>query len=168
MQRINVQFYNARGDAEGVVNRVVSYFDPPYCHCEVEFQDAVACAIYWGGTVHMRNRTFNSANYDCIELKCPHHDYERALGVARAKSAEAERFNLRQMLGAKIPVLRGDPTGTFCSKLCVEVLQAANLLPKDVLGAETTPSALFQRLSAAHGAAAEDGTSVALDFVSAV
>ena len=167
MQRINVQFYNARGDAEGVMNRVVSYFDPPYCHCEVEFHDSVACAIYWGGNVHMKNRTFNCANYDCIELKCPQHDYDRALLLAHTKSADGESFNLRQMLGSKIPILRGDVNGTFCSKLCAELLIAANLLPHDVRGAEMTPSTLFHRLSALHGASAtEAGASVALDFVS--
>jgi len=168
MQRINVQFYNARGDAEGVVNRVVSYFDPPYCHCEVEFQDTLACAIYWGGNVHMKNRTFNGANYDCVELKCAQHDYDRALLLARAKSADGESFNLRQMLGSKIAVLRADTEGTFCSKLCAEILMAANLLPPDVRGAEMTPSTLYHRLSDTHGTSTgEAGVSVALDFVSA-
>lgn len=166
MQRINVQFYNARGDKQGVINRVVSYFDPPYCHCELEFRDTLACAIYWGGTVHMKNRTFDAANYDCIELKCPQHDYDRALLLARVKSSDGEGFNLRHMLGSKIPVLRADAEGTFCSKLCAEVLVAANLLPHDVCTAEITPSGLFQRLSAIHGTpTAHSEVSVALDFV---
>jgi hypothetical protein len=166
MQQINVQFYNARGDSEGVMNRVVSFFDPPYCHCEVQFRDTLACAIYWGGTVHMKNRTFNAANYDCIELKCPQYDYDRALQLARVKSTAGESFNTRQMLGAKIPALRVATPGTFCSKMCAEVLVAANLLPHDVCTAELTPSALFQRLSALHGTStAHSEVSVALDFV---
>jgi len=166
MQRINVQFYNARGDNEGVMNRVVSYLDPPYCHCEVEFRDTLACAIYWGGTVHMKNRTFNAANYDSIELKCPQHDYDRALLLARGKSADGEGFNLRHMLGSKIPALRAEAQGTFCSKLCAEVLVAANLLPHDVCTAEMTPSGLFQRLSAIHGTpTAQPEAIAALDFV---
>ena len=166
MQQINVQFYNARGDNEGVMNRVVSYLDPPYCHCEVEFRDGLACAIYWGGAVHIKKRTFNAANYDCIELKCPQHDYDRALQLARGKCTAGESFNLRQMLGAKIPALRGAAHGTFCSKMCAEVLVAASLLPHDVCTAELTPSALFQRLGAIYGTStAQPEVSVALDFV---
>jgi hypothetical protein len=169
MQSIKVQFYNARGDDEGIMNRLVSYVDPPYCHCEVEFRDTLACAIYWGGKVHMKNRTFNSANYDHIELKCPQYDYDKALVLAHSKSTDGETFNLRQMIGSKIPALRpGSTKGTFCSKLCAEILIAANLLPHDVNVAEMTPSKLFHQLNEMHGtssAGAGVDTTIALDFV---
>jgi hypothetical protein len=166
MQCIKVQFYNARGDDEGIMNRLVSYFDPPYCHCEVEFRDTLACAIYWGGKVHMRNRTFSSANYDHIELKCPQYDYDRALLLAHSKSSDGETFNLRQMIGSKIPALRGSTKGTFCSKLCAEILIAANLLPHDVNVAEMTPSKLFHQLNVMQGSCSTGSdTSIALDFV---
>jgi len=166
MQRINVQFYNARGVDEAVVNRVVSFLDPPYCHCEVEFMDNVACAIYWGGGVHMKTRTFNPASYDCIQLDCPRPDYERALTMARQKSLEGEKFNLRQMLGSKITLLRGKTEGTFCSKLCAELLVAARLLPGDVEVDQMTPSALFHRLSSYQATALSSDVIVALDFAS--
>ena len=167
MQTINVQFYNARGVDEAVVNRVVSFLDPPYCHCEIEFMDNVACAIYWGGKVHMKTRSFNPINYDCIQLDCPRPEYERALTMARQKSLEGETFNLRQMLGSKISLLRGKTEGTFCSKLCAELLMAARLLPGDVDVEQITPSSLFHRLASSQEAS---GTSsdviMTLDFAS--
>jgi hypothetical protein len=167
MQTINVQFYNARGVDEAVLNRVVSFLDPPYCHCEIEFMDSVACAIYWGGKVHMKNRSFNPTNYDCIQLDCPRPDYERALTLARQKSLEGEVFNLRQMLGSKIPLLRASTEGTFCSKLCAELLVAARLLPADANVEQMTPSSLFHRLSSSQESAPlSSDVIVALDFAS--
>lgn len=168
MQTINVQFYHARGVDEAVVNRVVSFLDPPYCHCEVEFRDKVACAIYWGGKVHMKNRVFNPANYDCIQLNCTQQEYENALSLARQKSLEGASFNLRRMLGSKIPVLRVNADGTFCSKLCAELLVSAKLLPAEVNVDQLTPSSLYHMLHSRQECTSADTSDVivALDFAS--
>lgn len=167
MQTINVQFYNARGVDEAVLNRVVSFLDPPYCHCEIEFMDSLACAIYWGGKVHMKNRCFNPTNYDCVQFNCPRVDYDRALTLARQKSLQGEVFNLRQMLGSKISLLRVNTDGTFCSKLCAELLVAARLLPADANVDQMTPSSLFHVLSSSQQSSPLSSDVIApLDFAS--
>ena len=56
MHSLKLHFYNPKKDTEGVWNKIVSYLDPPYCHCEIEFLQGLACAVYLNGPVHMKKR----------------------------------------------------------------------------------------------------------------
>jgi len=165
MHSLNLYFYNPKNDTEGVWNKIVSYLDPPFCHCEIEFMHGLSCAVYLNGPVHMKTRTFDSNFYDCVTIPCSSLAYNRALDYCTLKTAEGEMFSTRMMLSTKIVPLRLMTSGTFCSKLCVEALQTAGLLSDDVNARVVTPSALYCLLQDATTAqASHSGVIQALDF----
>ena len=165
MHSLKLQFYNPKKDTEGVWNKIVSYLDPPYCHCEIEFLHGLSCAVYINSTVHMKTREFDSNFYDCVTIPCSSNAYNRALDYCTLKSNEKQPFSLSMMLGTKIAPLRYSTTGTFCSKMCVEALQHAGLLDADVHAARVTPSGLFSILSAPPpNPESHSGVIAALDF----
>ena len=70
MPKMHMWFYNPKHDASGLVNKLVSRIDPPFCHCELQFTDGKACSIYMGSNVLMKARGFESNNYSSVELDC--------------------------------------------------------------------------------------------------
>ena len=165
MYSLKLHFYNPKKDAEGVWNKIVSYLDPPYCHCEIEFLNGLSCAVYLNGPVHMKTRTFDKNFYDCVTIPCSSHVYNRALDYCSIKSNEAEMFSFAMMLSTKISPLRLMKSGTFCSKICVEALQHAGLIPGDVNARLVTPSGLHRILTEPPAPQAEhSGVLPALDF----
>ena len=147
MPCLKVHFYNPKKDTEGVWNKLVSYLDPPYCHCEIEFMHGLSCAVYIKGPVHLKTRQFDAAFYDCVPVACSAQEYHRALDYCTLRSDERQMFSLKLMLATKIVPLRFATAGTFCSKMCVEALQQAAVLPADINAALVTPSALHSLLS---------------------
>jgi hypothetical protein len=143
MPCLKVHFYNPKKDTEGVWNKIVSYLDPPYCHCEIEFLQGLACAVYINGVVHMKRRQFDERFYDCVSVACTTADYEKALAYCTLRSEEKQRFSLGMSLGTKFAPLRYASTGTFCSKICAEALQQAGALAADVSATRVTPSGLY-------------------------
>ena len=147
MPCIKVHFYNPKKDTEGVWNKIVSYLDPPYCHCEIEFLQGLACAVYINGPVHMKTRHFDPHFYDCVSMPCTSAAYDRALEYCMRRSSEQQHFSLSMSLATKIALLGYSSTGTFCSKLCAEALQQADLLSSDVSARRITPSGLHALLT---------------------
>ena len=164
MPSLKLHFYNPKKDTEGILNKIVSYLDPPYCHCEIEFLQGLACAVYINGTVHMKTRLFDTHFYDCVSVPCTTAAYEKALDYCTRRSDEHERFSLSMMLASKIAPLRFATTGTFCSKLCAEALQEASVLSTDVCAARITPSGLHALLTQPPDTEQHSGAIAALDF----
>ena len=109
MHKLTVHFYNPKNDKDGVWNKIVSYVDPPYCHCELEFADARSCAVYMGGVVHLKTRTFDPANYDSVMYHCSPQQHARALALAESLVESRQTFSNRCMLATKINVLAPAP-----------------------------------------------------------
>ena len=70
MYKLTVHFYNPKNDKDGVWNKIVSYVDPPYCHCEIEFFNGLSCAVYLNGPVHMKTRTPNYRPLGIYSINC--------------------------------------------------------------------------------------------------
>jgi hypothetical protein len=147
MHCLKLHFYNPKKDTEGVWNKIVSYLDPPYCHCEIEFLHGLSCAVYINGCVHLKTRQFDPHFYDCVTVPCSSLAYNRALDYCTLRSNEKQMFSLKMMLATKIVPLRFATAGTFCSKMCVEALQEAGVLGSDVNARLVTPSGLHALLS---------------------
>ena len=166
MHCLKLHFYNPKKDSEGVWNKIVSYLDPPYCHCEIEFMHGLSCAVYIKGPVHLKTRQFDAAFYDCVPVACSAQEYHRALDYCTLRSDERQMFSLKLMLGTKIAPLRFASAGTFCSKMCVEALQHAGLLQTDINASLVTPSALHSMLTQPPPQPeSHSGVVAALDFV---
>ena len=164
MPCLKLHFYNPKKDTEGVWNKIVSYLDPPYCHCEIEFSHGLACAVYINGAVHMKTRQFDKKFYDCVTLPCSTAAYDKALAYCTLRSTERQMFSLSMMLSTKIAPLRFSSSGTFCSKLCAEALQEAALLSTDVPARRITPSGLHSVLTECAEDEHHAGAIPALDF----
>ena len=150
MPALLVHFYNPVLDKDGVLNKLVALADPPYCHCELEFGEGRSCAVYMGGKTHVKTRSFDPKSYDSVTVACTGEQHARALQLALAFEAEGQTFSRRAMLASKFARLPAPDARAFtcCSKLCCELLQAADALTPDVAAARLTPSALHASLSA--------------------
>jgi hypothetical protein len=149
MQTLKVHFYNPVQDKDGLLNKLVARADPPYCHCEIEFSNGQSCAVYMGGLVHLKTRSFDPANYDSVTVTCSHAQHAAALALAQALAAENQAFSTRAMLASRF---RTVPTPdarlyTCCSKLCAEILLAAGAFPPEISTARVTPSALHKTIA---------------------
>ncbi len=164
MPCLKLHFYNPKKDTEGMLNKIVSYLDPPYCHCEIEFLQGLACAVYINGTVHMKTRKFDPNFYDCVSVPCTTAAYDSALAYCLLRSNEMQKFSLSMMLSTKFAPLRFSASGTFCSKLCAEALQQAQVLGDDVNARRITPSGLYKTLAQDSDTMHQGGPIEALDF----
>lgn len=165
---LNVWFFKPSQES-GVVNNMVARIDGPYCHCELQFNDKVACTVYMGTSVRMKAREFDETFYDLVRIEC---------SAAQMKTArnEAERqFHDKRYVfdiwSATRPLFKlsagSAPHGTFCSKLVVEILKKACIVGADV-ESSLTPSHLYRVLSSlshSKNALASDQVSVAVDWL---
>ena len=144
MLTLLVHFYNPVLDKDGVLNKLVAYADPPYCHCELEFADGQSCAVYMGGKVHLKTRQFDPKSYDTVRVQCTNQQHARAQQLARDLEGEKQAFSRRAMLASKFTAIAVPDTRAFtcCSKLCCEILQEASVLSRDTVAARLTPSML--------------------------
>lgn len=152
MDKLLVHFYNPVLDKDGLLNKLVAYADPPYCHCEIEFANGQSCAVYMGGKTHVKTRQFDPQSYDTLSVVCATENQNKALELARTLETEGQAFSKRAMLASKFsrfpsPDFRAY---TCCSKLCGELLQEAGVLPLEVPVARLTPSALHKAITASH------------------
>ena len=149
METIRVWFYDPTRDKDGLFNKMVAYADPPFCHCELQFEDLTACSIYVGSKVVMKARHFDTAFYTAVTLSVSHEDASRAHKVCSDKQALGVVFSSMQMLSCLYTwqALASDKKHTFCSRLVAEMLVAAKVLPDDT-SCSMTPSALYRTLVA--------------------
>jgi hypothetical protein len=78
---------------------------------------------------------------------------------------EGQAFSKRAMLASKFTYIPVPDTRKFtcCSKLCLEVLQEAGVVPRSVIAARHTPSTLHATLNSL--AQKHVGNSTVIDFL---
>jgi hypothetical protein len=112
----------------------------------------------------MKTRKFDPNFYDCVSIPCTTAAYDRALAYCLLRSNEMQRFSLSMMLSTKIAPLRFASSGTFCSKVCAEALQEAQVLSLDINASRITPSGLHATLTQDSCTMHQGGPIEALDF----
>ena len=165
MHSLLVHFYNPVLDKDGVLNKLVAFADPPYCHCELEFADGQSCAVYMGGKVHIKRRQFDQKSYDTVRVQVSAHQHAQAQNLALSLQEEGQTFSKRAMLASKFAYIPVPDTRKFtcCSKLCLDVLQEAGVVPRNVVAARHTPSTLHATLNSL--AQKHIGNSTVIDFL---
>ena len=152
MPKLRAWFYNpnAAGErfSDGLVNHVVAMLDPPFCHCELQFEDGIACSIYMGTTVVLKARTFEAPHYTCVLVDCTNASYKRAKELATQAYDDQLQFSALRMSTSylRIPYTHSDNT-TFCSKLIADICQKADIIAPDVCCRHITPSQLYGLLT---------------------
>ena len=144
MPLIHVYFYQANA-ADNWLNHLVTRWDPPYAHCDVQFEDRMASSVFRGETVYWKPRRFSKPGYSRVTLSVGQEEYHRAYALCQRRHATGVAFDAVGMmalpLASAINTERG--THTFCSKHCAEVLQAAGVRAVSHLEPQAmTPSAL--------------------------
>ena len=148
MPCINVYFYTPT-PSDHVLNHIVTRYDPPFSHCDVQFEDGMASSVYQHETVYWRKRGFAKPGYTKLSLAVSQQDYAKAYNVCRDRAAQQFAFDAIGMYTLPFPAsMQYEREGfTFCSKHCTEVLQAANVSTVSALAAKSvTPSALYQAI----------------------
>lgn len=146
MPLIHAYFY-APNDSDHFINHIVTTWDPPYSHCDVQFQDGMASSVFRGETIYWKKRRFSKPGYSRVTLAVGAAEYERAYNLCRDRHASGLAFDAVGMYTLPLASVFGavdrNKTHTFCSKHCTEILQAAGVRAVGQLNPQaTTPSGL--------------------------
>ena len=145
-------YFYAPGEGDHVLNHVVTRWDPPYAHCDVQFEDGMASSLFQGENLYWRRRSFRKPGYTRITVSVNQAEYDRAYKMCRDRFSQGFAFDAIGMYTLPLSSflgLRGLERNsyTFCSKHCTEVLQAAGVRAVSGLDAcTTTPSGLHRAL----------------------
>ena len=93
-----------------VINHVVAYCDPPYCHTEVQFPSGEACSIVFGKTVQMRRRSFDERYYTGLRVTTTAAQLQAAWEIAN------------ELHQKQVPFGVFSPGATYCSRLVADIL----------------------------------------------
>ena len=151
MPMIHVMFY-APNENDHILNHVVTRYDPPFSHCDVQFEDGMASSVYQYETVYWRKRGFQKPGYTRVSLSVLPGDYRKAYAMCQDRANRQFKFDAIGMYTLPLPSsMHYEREGfTFCSKHCTEVLQTARVRAVAGLVAKSmTPSALHDALQGA-------------------
>ena len=171
--KIKIYFYGIDASSESkaseiIVNRAVSFLDPPFCHCELQFMNGESLAVYANTQVSMRKRTFEDPQYQVLTVPCTPRQYDAA--YTSACTFVGLPFGWMALINCKLMTFAGSSSATFCSKLCCDVLNHAKILQDAPRSDFVTPSALYTHVKSellrrtTVQNAANHGVTPALDF----
>ena len=105
-----------------VVNHLVAYCDPPYCHTELAFPSGEACSVMIGKTVQLRKRNFDERFYTGLVIPSTMEKVQQARQIAARLAADEVPFGVFSK------------TATYCSRLAADILLESGIIT-DVDGA---------------------------------
>jgi hypothetical protein len=152
MPQLNVYFYTPTS-SDHFLNHVVTRYDPPFSHCDVQFEDGMASSVYQYESVYWKKRGFKKPGYSKIAMSVSNIDYSRAYALCQDRASMKFEFDAIGMYTLPLmSSLQYEREGyTFCSKHCTEVLQAANVKAvMDLVAKSVTPSSLQQAIRGLH------------------
>lgn len=147
---LKVMFFNPALDERRVwMNDTVARLDGPFCHCELQFSDGMACTIYMRqqAVLKQRSGSFGSC-YTCVSLPVSKQVEQVARKHAELVVNRGDKFSMLGMVTALTPLHAPGWMGTFCSRLCCEILQEAGVIEWAIDGRGVSPSKLHQLLTA--------------------
>ena len=148
MPLMHAYFYSPH-ESDHFINHVVTSFDPPYSHCDVQFEDGMASSVFQGEKLYWRRRTFRKPGYSRITVAVEAEGYQRAYRMCHERFAQEYSFDAIGMLalplGASLVALMERPGRTFCSRHCAEVLQAAGVRSMRNVDVKTMTPSMLQR-----------------------
>lgn len=147
MRSLNVVFYQPKDD-DHWLNKVVSTFSPPYCHCDILFDDSIATSIYQKETVYQEKKSLSREGYTWVSLTFTDEELDRIRKFCDKCFHDKVEFD---ELGMYLSFLPYNPmqseTKTFCSKFIWEALQKSERSEFTSSRAGTmTPSRIYRAL----------------------
>jgi hypothetical protein len=155
--QVYVLFYRPTA-LDPMLNRIVAFFDGPFCHCEMAFPERVGeepwdrvvwgSSIYQNETVFFKPKTYRRDGYVSIALEVTVQQLHRIRNFCRMHAEKQTPFNVHAMYAAYLPVQIVHTEATFCSKYVTMALQSAMVpILENMNPALMTPSRLYQRLT---------------------
>lgn len=140
-------------------NRVVAYWNGPFCHCEIAIPERVGDEpwdrIVWGSSIYQdepvfyKQKTYQRDGYASIAIEVSIPQLHSIRAFCRHHAERQTGFSMPAMYAAYFPFFQLIRTDlTFCSKHVAAALQAGGV-PEvlDVNPALMTPSRLYKRLT---------------------
>lgn len=147
MPLIHAYFYSPNSEDKHILNHIVTKWDPPFAHCDVQFEDGMASSLYQGENVYWRKRGFKKPGYTRVTVSVGQDEYNRAYQMCHERFLQQYSFDAVGMYTLPLSLGIDRDRCTFCSKHCTQVLQAAGVRGVSSLDARTmTPSALHRAL----------------------
>ena len=149
MPLINAYFYEP-GNGDKWLNHVVTRYDPPFSHIDLQFEDGMASSVFQYENVYWKQRRFRNPNYRRVTVSVDQGPYKKAYNLCAERAKQGFAFDAVGMYSLPIVSvfsLERDKK-TFCSKHCTEVLQLAGLRSvAEAIPAHMTPSAVYRLLA---------------------
>jgi len=148
MRAVHVLFYRPQPD-DRWLNHLVTTINPPFSHCDIQFDDEVASSVYQNETVYMCKKSFSRLNYERLSFSVSESEFNAMYKFCEQSCRSMVRFDPLGMVGTFIPFYFLRPANrTFCSRYVCEALQASGRAEfQDLSPARTTPSDLHKKLS---------------------
>ena len=133
MPLINVMFYEPiEKDAKilnRVINGVINNYDPPYSHCDVQFEDGMASSVFQFEKMYWKNRRFRKPGYRKLTVSVDNCAYWKAYNMCKERVQHGYGFDAIGMYSLPLRPLFNinREKKSFCSKHCTEVLQKAGV-----------------------------------------
>jgi len=130
------------------MNQVVAYFDPPFCHVEIRFENGMASSIFAGEKIFFKFRTYANPNYLIEAISVPEPDYMAMYKLCVDRERAGIGFDSFGMYTSIVPLIHNNNIkSTFCSRHVTEVLQAGNVPEvKNLNPCKVSPSKLYHLL----------------------
>ena len=138
-------------------NRLVSYFDGPFCHVEMaipdRYGDDPSQKVMWGSSIYQnepvfyKQKTYRRDGYVSIAIEVTMQQLQTVRQFCMYHAAQQTPFSVAAMYAAYLPFQLIETDATFCSKHVAHALQAAGISAVEGINpALTTPSLLYRSL----------------------
>jgi len=138
-------------------NRLVAYFDKPFCHVEMAFpekygdepweKDMWGTSIYQGETVFFKQKTYQRDGYFSVAIEVSQAQRIKIKEYCRMQAESSIGFSRMAMYLSYLPVQLMQVQGTFCSKHVAHALLQGQVEGLQSLNPSlVTPSSLYRTL----------------------
>ena len=154
--QIYLLFYRPARD-DPFQNRLVAYFDSPFCHVEMAFpekygtepweKEVLGSSIYQGDVIFFKSKTYQREGYFSYAIEVSRAQCLKIKNYCRLQSEKGVPFSKVAMYSAYLPVQLFNIDGSFCSKHVTMALQEGEV--EEVMHLNpclVTPSSLYKIL----------------------
>ena len=155
--QIYLLFYRPASD-DPFQNRLVAYFDGPFCHVEMAFpekygvepweKEVWGSSIYQGDTIFFKTKTYQREGYFSWAIEVTKSQCLKIKNYCRTQSENGVKFSKLAMYSAYLPFeIFKNVDGTFCSKHVTMALQEGGV--DEIMQLNpclVTPSSLYKIL----------------------
>jgi hypothetical protein len=138
MNTCHVMFLRCQEREYHMINRVVSVFDPPFCHVEWVSEAGYGCSIFQNETVFFKPRRYLNERYESVSLMCTHEQLRRMNAYCQKLVAAGVEFDKTSMYSSYLRKMglytpwcprssSLDLKKTYCSKMVAEILRYGGL-----------------------------------------